>query len=812
MPTPALPPDALLDNAAPAVLYAQALSERTRSPHRLRAFAARLRQSAGGAPAWEARCLLLESWATTYEGRLAQAREPVQRALGALLVEGDIAGAADARDLLARVETGARRYEEAGQLLHANLALAESARSTVAWCNTFNRLAILMESSGRFDEALRWHYRSVALAPEAGHPAELALALSGAGGLQLSLNNADDGATLLAAAWEIVHPAMQDWCALWPMAATNHVMALRLTGHAAQAAQLAATVEQALPRLQPINLAQHLLLLASAYIDAGQCAQGQRLVDAAVARLAPAAPRPTAWVWAQARLWAAEGRPADVLRVCDAHLAEDLANRAPADFPKDLQELHTLRARAHEALGNMPASLLAERAAMQAERELFRSASRAQRLTLQIRYDLDAARRERDEAQRRAAQAQQERQRLAEHNAALEETSRARSRFLAAASHDLRQPVHALGLQLALLEPQLADGPLRVQAERMQQSLDALKAMFDALLDISRIDAGVVVPRPAAVRLRPLCARLAEEFTPAAQARGLRLALRLAGPAVAHTDAALLETVLRNLLDNAVKYTLRGGVVLALRRAGPDAWRIQVRDTGPGIAAEEHELAFEEFRQLPRAVPAGATTTGQAGTGLGLGLSIVRRLAQLLGHPLNLQSRAGRGCLFELQLASAGVPPAGDAAAAAPPGGMPMPAAPRSDISPRRPLRLALLEDHEGVRSSLAALLRHWGHEVFEGADAAQVRARLAAAGAAAPTHFDGVLADLRLAGGLDGLEQARALDTGAPVLVITAESAPAALQRLAAAGVPWLAKPLDAQRLAASLEGLQSRQILEAV
>jgi len=793
--------------------YATGLAERLHSSARLQAHAQALQQRSAGAPAWQARAELLRAWADTYESRMEAAQARAASALKVLLDQGDDAGAADARDLLSRHATGAGQLERARDLLALNHALPAGARTPLAWGISSQRQAALLEWSGVFDEALRWHYRSIALARESGWPSEEAMALACAGGLQLSLQNAEDGAALLDAAWRLAHPALETWGRLWPVVAVNRLMALHLRGRADEALFAMPAVLAALPQLAPSNRYKALLLMGGVHVAAGQVARGQALLDEGLA-LCPTrqGARPVEWVWAQADAWTRQGRAADALAICGAHFDAAAGGRLPqADLPADLVQLHRIRAAAHEALGDLAGALQAERDARAAERQLASAAQRAQRLTLQIHYEREEAERARAEAEREAHHALAERARLAELNAALEAADRAKSRFLAAASHDLRQPVHALTLQLALLRTMLQAGAQQTQAARIQASLDALKAMFDALLDISRIDAGVVQPQWQTVALRPLCARLVEEFSPAAQARGLRVALRLTGPASTRSDPALLETLLRNLLDNAVKYTLRGGVLLALRSTSAGGWRLQVRDTGPGIAHADQARVFEEFVQLaaqaagahPRP-PAPGAEASAAGPGLGLGLSIVRRLARLLGHPLTLHSREGRGCLFELQLPALPHEPAAPRPQAT--GASPVVAA--------RPLRIALVEDHEPTRVALARLLEQWGHEVAAAGDAAGLPGRLASRESNPGHGWDCVITDLRLAGGVDGLAEAGRL-VGGPgddpggrpesrsrgrLLVVTAETDAAPLRRLAEGGVPWMTKPLDPARLAAWL------------
>jgi signal transduction histidine kinase/ActR/RegA family two-component response regulator len=368
---------------------------------------------------------------------------------------------------------------------------------------------------------------------------------------------------------------------------------------------------------------------------------------------------------------------------------------------------------------------------------------------------------------------------------AAEAADRAKTRFLAAASHDLRQPAHALGLYVATLRGL----PLTPEQEeltgRIASSVDALDAMFNTLLDVSRIDGGAVLPRVERVDLAQLLQRLADEFAPQAEGRGLRLALRMApGRPVTLADPLLLERVVRNLLANAVKYTTRGGLLLACRlRTAPDGerrWRIEVWDSGRGVEPQVHERIFEEYYQV-------GNPARDRRQGLGLGLAIVRRLAQLMDLKVTLRSRPGRGSVFRLEglvVADASETVRDEDAAVTGP--------------LLRGRTVAVIEDDLDVRAAMRSLLRLWGCEVAEGDDARTVLHRLGSQAA------DAVIADVRLAGGRDGPHEVQAL-LGAwrrrvPVLIVTGETAPDSVQRLGHAGLDWMAKPLAADRLLAWL------------
>jgi signal transduction histidine kinase/CheY-like chemotaxis protein len=363
-----------------------------------------------------------------------------------------------------------------------------------------------------------------------------------------------------------------------------------------------------------------------------------------------------------------------------------------------------------------------------------------------------------------------------------EAADRAKSTFLAAASHDLRQPVHALGLYLAALRGEPMPPAQAEVLQRMAASMSVLDGLFNALLDLSRIDGGGVQAAPRPFAPGPLLARLADAYAPLAAARGLRLSLRLA-PAVAqwraHSDPLLLERVLGNLLSNAIKYTDHGGVLLSARlRHGPLAlvWRIEVWDTGIGVAPAEAGRIFDEFYQ----VDGGGR---ERGGGFGLGLSIVRRLTRLLGHPLAMHSVPGRGTRFVLELPAT----AAQAQPEAPP--------PAPDVLAGA--CVAVIEDDAGVRHGMALLLGRWGVTVLDAADAETLLRR---ADPAALARVDAVIADYRLAAGRDGVEAVAALRTRCgrtlPALIVSGDTAPQRVDEIRASGLDWLAKPVPAARL----------------
>ena len=372
---------------------------------------------------------------------------------------------------------------------------------------------------------------------------------------------------------------------------------------------------------------------------------------------------------------------------------------------------------------------------------------------------------------------------------AAQDADQAKTRFLAAASHDLRQPAHALALYMAALRTEPLDERQADLVLRMSGSLAALETMFNLLLDISRIDAGATAAAPCRFALGPLLRQLADEFAPQVEARGLRLALRLppATPAFVHSDPVLLERILRNLLANAARYTGQGGILLACRLRGAGLasagdgvgphWRIEVWDTGLGIADAEQGRVFEEFYQVDN-------PGRDRALGLGLGLSIVQRLVRLLGLSMRLRSRPGRGSCFAVSLPQA-LPEAE--------------AVPSLPLAPLVPavtgLTVGLIEDDAEGRDAMAALLSRWGCSVVTAADADG----LAAACRAWPSGRPQVLlVDQRLQDGRTGPAEAAALcrrwQVRLPVLVVTGEPDWQALQ---AAGHDCLPKPVATAQLA---------------
>lgn len=249
------------------------------------------------------------------------------------------------------------------------------------------------------------------------------------------------------------------------------------------------------------------------------------------------------------------------------------------------------------------------------------------------------------EAERYASAARQEvMNALLEAREAAEQADLRKTHFLAAASHDLRQPLQALGLFVSTLAQRPLSDDLRDIVSKIEGSLEALEHLLDTLLDISRLDAGVIEAHSVTFPLQSLFDRMALEFEPLAERKGLSIHL-VRTTAKTRSDPALLERILRNLLSNAIRYTRKGGVVIGCRRRGGDL-RVEVWDSGPGIAPADQREIFREFHQV------GSTSNGQR-QGLGLGLAIVDRLTALLSLQVELRSIVGRGSVFTIILPGA---------------------------------------------------------------------------------------------------------------------------------------------------------------
>jgi len=370
---------------------------------------------------------------------------------------------------------------------------------------------------------------------------------------------------------------------------------------------------------------------------------------------------------------------------------------------------------------------------------------------------------------------------LARKNQQLEVASQAKTRLLAAASHDLRQPLHAL----TLFSDGLANGetdPVRLQRiGHIRECVDSLDRLFSELLNLSQLDAGVLQPQWADFPLDRLFDEISRNFRPVAEQQGLRLVARKTDLWV-RCDYVMLSRILNNLVSNSLRHTLEGGVLIGARRRGRGV-RIDVVDTGVGIAAQHQARVFEEFYQIE---PAGRQAS-RGTRGMGLGLATVQRLAELLNTRVELSSRLHKGTCVRVLVRGA-------PAALPTPSALPAPMADSEEHSLDK-LRILVIDDERTILEGLAVVLANWGAEVLP----AQTRAEALAMADTWAQPPDVVVSDLLLQGGDNGLDVIAALErhprgigAGTARLLVTGETKPDRLREVQSAGIAVLYKPVS--------------------
>jgi two-component system CheB/CheR fusion protein len=367
----------------------------------------------------------------------------------------------------------------------------------------------------------------------------------------------------------------------------------------------------------------------------------------------------------------------------------------------------------------------------------------------------------------------------------------AKSRFLAAASHDLRQPLQTLVLIQGLLA-KIVEGkkPLELVA-RLADALGSMSGMLNALLDINQIEAGTVEVQATDFPISDLLQRLQSEFALHAQTQNLVLRVAPCSLMV-HTDPRILEQMLRNLITNALKYTRRGRVVLGCRRRA-NMMSIEVWDTGIGIPADDLHTIFDEYHQLDNAAR-------ERSRGLGLGLSIVQRLGKLLGHPVHVRSKPGRGSVFAIEIPLASIKVVADTPPDASDGSRIIaPIAPQTGS-------ILVIEDDPDVRELLALVLQRDGHSVETATDGASAL-DLVTRKSLRPQI---ILADYNLPGGMTGLKAAGRLQTQLgveiPVIILTGDISTHALQAIADQKCRQMNKPVQLAELTQAIQALLPR------
>ncbi len=360
----------------------------------------------------------------------------------------------------------------------------------------------------------------------------------------------------------------------------------------------------------------------------------------------------------------------------------------------------------------------------------------------------------------------------------LEHAASARTKFFAAASHDLRQPLHAMSLYLPLLEKQVSRPANKNFVRAIQSSCDTMRSLLDSLLDISKLDAGVVEPEIVPVSANELIRHLATEFAPQAAARNLDLTVVLPAERLVDSDPVLLQRILRNLLSNAVRYTSRGRILLGARQRG-DKLRFEVWDTGVGIPKSDLEMIFEEFYQAE-------SPERDRSRGLGLGLAIIKRLAKLLRHRIWVRSTPDKGSVFFVEAPLSANLAAVDHTPAESTG-------PDHDMDG---ILAVLVDDDRLILEGAQAMLNEWGCEVITAESAAEAVDRIA--GYLRPPDI--ALVDFRLRNyetGIQAIDRIRqAAGVQVPAIIITADTDPARIRQADENGCTLMHKPIEPAKL----------------
>jgi len=363
-----------------------------------------------------------------------------------------------------------------------------------------------------------------------------------------------------------------------------------------------------------------------------------------------------------------------------------------------------------------------------------------------------------------------------------EQANRSKTQFFAAASHDLRQPLHAMGLFASALTEQVREPRAAAVVTSINASVQALESLFNELLEISKLDSGIIKPHVVQFPLSRVFDRLRSEFAAEAAAKHVDLRVDQVN-AIVSSDPVLLDRIMRNLISNAIRYTLRGQIAVTAEPC-PAALRISVRDTGIGIRPEDQQRIYDEFMQLGNP---GRTSK----KGLGLGLSIVQRLASLLGYAIELQSHPGEGSTFSFEVPLSS--------------GQALPEhAPKADANSRADLGgmlIVVIDDESAIVEGMTVLLTGWGAEVIgltsgEGAlDAVYAAGKIPAL----------LIVDHRLGTNEDGIALAqrlrRELDPEIPALLVSGSITPELAEQARIAGLDFLLKPVTADKFQKAIQ-----------
>jgi len=366
-----------------------------------------------------------------------------------------------------------------------------------------------------------------------------------------------------------------------------------------------------------------------------------------------------------------------------------------------------------------------------------------------------------------------------------EQANLSKTKFLAAASHDLRQPLHALTLFTSVLNEEIKYPKVRRVVDQINASIEALQSLFNALLDISRLDAGVMKVEKTNFQLQVLFNKLANDFNPQAKEKGLEIFWPDIDEAI-YTDASLFEQVLRNYVSNAIRYTSKGEVRISCEANGEQVV-VKVSDTGAGIPDEEREAIFDEFHQL-------SNPERDRSKGLGLGLAIVQRTAKLLGHVIDHESESGKGSTFSITVPQASIV---EISASSLPN--------ETDIPKQEKHSLILvIDDEAAIREGTKSLMETWDCQVVTAVDKDEALAKLKKLNQSP----DGIIADYRLRENQTGLEAIHAIHTEygdhIPALIVTGDIAVERLRDVNNSGFQVLHKPVAPLKLRAFLRNVQ--------
>lgn len=361
-----------------------------------------------------------------------------------------------------------------------------------------------------------------------------------------------------------------------------------------------------------------------------------------------------------------------------------------------------------------------------------------------------------------------------------ERANQAKSSFLAAVSHDLRQPMHAVGLFAAALRDRVNTEEQAELVQRIEDSVSALQIMFDDLLNFSRLDAGVVEASMQPCDLKPILNRVWQDFQPVAAEKGLNLRVRIRS-AYGLSDPVLLSRLLANLVANAVRYTEHGGILVGCRRRG-QKWVIEVRDSGIGIPAEHLPHVFEEYYQV-------GNEERNRTRGVGLGLAIVHKIAQVLGHEFAVRSWVGKGSIFSVTLDAA----EGQLTERRLGG--------QREIGQFTGERVLVIDDDKDARDSMSQLLQAWGLNVTAVESEAAAMAYMDQAGLPCL-----IVCDFRLPGttGIELIHRLRgAVGKNLPALIVTGDTSAQSISTLQASGMSVLHKPVRPAKLRALISSI---------